>query len=100
RLQVHGATLRKALGAIRDLIKTVPGRGYLLVASASSGPDLVPVVDTPAVAAAPVAVALPDAPASPLLAPIVGRDAELAQIVDMLERTPVVTLVGAGGIGK
>ncbi|MET1531946.1 ATP-binding protein [Burkholderia sola] len=109
RLQVHVATLRKALGASRDLIKTVPGRGYLLVASASSGPDLVPVVDAPAVAAAPAVVAspdtpdtpdVPDAPASSLLAPLVGRDAELAQIVDMLERTPVVTLVGAGGIGK
>ncbi|RQU33550.1 transcriptional regulator [Burkholderia cenocepacia] len=106
RLQVHVATLRKALGASRDLIKTVPGRGYLLVASASSAPDLVPVVDAPAVAAAPAVVAspdtpdVPDAPASSLLAPLVGRDAELAQIVDMLERTPVVTLVGAGGIGK
>ncbi|KWU24351.1 ATP-binding protein [Burkholderia cenocepacia] len=106
RLQVHVATLRKALGTSRDLIKTVPGRGYLLVASASSGPDLVPVVDAPAVAAAPAVVAspdtpdVPDAPASSLLAPLVGRDAELAQIVDMLERTPVVTLVGAGGIGK
>ncbi|WP_175978563.1 winged helix-turn-helix domain-containing protein [Burkholderia sp. BCC1047] len=106
RLQVHVATLRKALGASRDLIKTVPGRGYLLVASASSGPALVPVVDAPAVAAAPAVVVSPDAPdvadapASSLLAPLVGRDAELVQIVDMLERTPVVTLVGAGGIGK
>ncbi|OXI29065.1 transcriptional regulator [Burkholderia sp. AU16741] len=100
RLQVHVATLRKALGASRDLIKTVPGRGYLLVASASSGPDFVPVVDAPAVEAAPPVVALPDAPASSLPAPLVGRDAEIAQIVDMLERTPVVTLVGAGGIGK
>ncbi|QRR18462.1 AAA family ATPase [Burkholderia sp. MS389] len=100
RLQVHVATLRKALGASRDLIKTVPGRGYLLVASASSGPDLVPVVDAPAVVASPDTPDVPDAPASSLLAPLVGRDAELAQIVDMLERTPVVTLVGAGGIGK
>lgn len=94
RLQVHVATLRKALGASRDLIKTVPGRGYLLVASASPGPDLVPAAEAPAV------VAPPDAPASALLAPLVGRDAEIAQIADMLERTPVVTLVGAGGIGK
>ncbi|MDN7702355.1 winged helix-turn-helix domain-containing protein [Burkholderia semiarida] len=94
RLQVHVATLRKALGASRDLIKTVPGRGYLLVASPSPSPDLVPAADAPAVAAP------PDAPASSLLAPLVGRDAEIAQIVDMLERTPVVTLVGAGGIGK
>ncbi|MPV57431.1 transcriptional regulator [Burkholderia sp. HI2761] len=94
RLQVHVATLRKALGASRDLIKTVPGRGYLLVANASSGPDLASAPEAPAVAAP------PDAPVSSQIAPLVGRDAELAQIVDMLERTPVVTLVGAGGIGK
>ncbi|HGL4260290.1 ATP-binding protein [Burkholderia dolosa] len=91
RLQVHVATLRKALGASRDLIKTVPGRGYLLVASPS-----------PASAAGPDAAADAGdgAAARPLPAPLVGRDAEIAQIVDMLDRTPVVTLVGAGGIGK
>ncbi|NTZ08344.1 ATP-binding protein [Burkholderia metallica] len=103
RLQVHVATLRKALGASRDLIKTVPGRGYLLVANASPGPDLVPVAEAPAVAAPPAVTAssdASDAPASSLLAPLVGRDAEIAQIVDMLEHTSVVTLVGAGGIGK
>ncbi|OXI92601.1 MULTISPECIES: ATP-binding protein [Burkholderia] len=97
RLQVHVATLRKALGTSRDLIKTVPGRGYLLVACASPGPERVPAADTPAAipAAAPT-----DAHAASLPAPLVGRDAEIAQIVEMLERTPVVTLVGAGGIGK
>nr|WP_253194285.1 winged helix-turn-helix domain-containing protein [Burkholderia cenocepacia] len=100
RLQVHVATLRKALGASRDLIKTVPGRGYLLVASASPGPDLVPAAEAPAVSVPSAVAALPDACASSLLAPLVGRDAEIAQIVDMLERTPVITLVGAGGIGK
>ncbi|MDS0808724.1 winged helix-turn-helix domain-containing protein, partial [Burkholderia cenocepacia] len=81
RLQVHVATLRKALGASRDLIKTVPGRGYLLVASASPGPDLVPAAEAPAVAVPSAVAALPDACASSLLAPLVGRDAEIAQIV-------------------
>ncbi|KGC06667.1 ATP-binding protein [Burkholderia cepacia] len=94
RLQVHVATLRKALGASRDLIKTVPGRGYLLVASASPGPDPVSAAEAPAIDVP------PDAAVSSPIAPLVGRDAELAQIVDMLECTPVVTLVGAGGIGK
>ncbi|NHV32226.1 winged helix-turn-helix domain-containing protein [Burkholderia sp. D-99] len=90
RLQVHVATLRKALGADRGLIKTVPGRGYLLIAN-------------PAVAheAAPRAAALPADPvAAARPVPLVGRQAEIGQIVDMLERAPVVTLVGAGGIGK
>ncbi|WP_175817125.1 ATP-binding protein [Burkholderia diffusa] len=90
RLQVHVATLRKALGANRDLIKTVPGRGYLLIAN-------------PAVAheAPPRATALPqDAVVAARPVPLVGRQAEIEQIVAMIERAPVVTLVGAGGIGK
>ncbi|AIO37814.1 hypothetical protein DM40_5844 [Burkholderia cenocepacia] len=97
RLQVHVATLRKALGASRDLIKTVPGRGYLLVASASSMPVPAPVAETTAAAQVSDETGVPPAPAP---APLVGRNAEIAQIVDMLARTPVVTLVGAGGIGK
>ncbi|MDN7653414.1 winged helix-turn-helix domain-containing protein [Burkholderia multivorans] len=90
RLQVHVATLRKALGANRDLIKTVPGRGYLLIAN-------------PAVAqeAPPRAAPLPrEAVTTARAQPLVGRQAEIGQIVDMIERAPVVTLVGAGGIGK
>lgn len=90
RLQVHVATLRKALGANRDLIKTVPGRGYVLIAN--------PVI---AHEVAPRAAALPPAAAAAARpVPLVGRQAEIEQIVDMIERTPVVTLVGAGGIGK
>ncbi|WP_423760818.1 ATP-binding protein [Burkholderia sp. NLJ2] len=90
RLQVHVATLRKALGADRDLIKTVPGRGYVLIANPAA-----------AHAAPPRATALPpDAVAAARPVPLVGRQAEIEQIVDMIERAPVVTLVGAGGIGK
>ncbi len=85
-LQVHVAALRKLFGDSRNLIKTVPGRGYLLVAgSQAAGPED---ASTPG-----------DGPPSPFAAPI-GRQAEIAQIIDMLDRMPVVTLVGAGGIGK
>ncbi|WP_321802551.1 ATP-binding protein [Burkholderia sp. BCC1988] len=90
RLQVHVATLRKALGPNRDLIKTVPGRGYLLIAHP-------PVAHAVAPPASDVAH---DADAASHPVPLVGRQAEIGQIVDMLERAPVVTLVGAGGIGK
>ncbi|KVC24939.1 ATP-binding protein [Burkholderia pseudomultivorans] len=90
RLQVHVATLRKALGANRDLIKTVPGRGYLLIAN--------PVVAQEAV---PRAMPVPrEVVTTARPQPLVGRQAEIEQIVDMIERAPVVTLVGAGGIGK
>lgn len=90
RLQVHVATLRKALGADRGLIKTVPGRGYLLIANPAVAHEATP--RAAALPADPVATARP--------VPLVGRQAEIGQIVDMLERAPVVTLVGAGGIGK
>ncbi len=90
RLQVHVATLRKALGPNRDLIKTVPGRGYLLIAHP-------PVAHTVAPPAPDVAH---DTEATSHPVPLVGRQTEIGQIVDMLERVPVVTLVGAGGIGK
>lgn len=90
RLQVHVATLRKALGPNRDLIKTVPGRGYLLIAH----PPVAHTVPPPASDAARGA----DVASHPV--PLVGRQTEIGQIVDMLERVPVVTLVGAGGIGK
>lgn len=89
RLQVHVATLRKALGASRDLIKTVPGRGYLLIAN----PPVAHAVAPRPAAAAPAADASHPTP-------LVGRRTEIEQIVDMIDRVPVVTLVGAGGIGK
>lgn len=90
RLQVHIAALRKLLGADRDLIKTVAGRGYLLVAGgvqvAESRPPAGPAHELPA--------------PPPLVSPLIGRDAEIEQLLDQLDRGPVTTVVGAGGIGK
>ncbi|MGU7782101.1 ATP-binding protein [Burkholderia sp. PU8-34] len=93
RLQVHVAALRKLLGASRDLIKTVPGRGYVLVGGAPAGRRA---AAQPAAPAEPSPDVAPAAPSTQLI----GRHAETRQIVDMIDRTPVVTLVGAGGIGK
>ncbi|KVV48373.1 transcriptional regulator [Burkholderia territorii] len=90
RLQVHVATLRKALGPNRDLIKTVPGRGYLLIAHPPVAHTVVP----------PASDVARDADTASRPVPLVGRQTEIGQIADMLERVPVVTLVGAGGIGK
>lgn len=88
-IHVHLSTLRKILGPDRDLILTVPGRGYQLIQRRKKS--------------------LPEQPSSPAPAGrplplpktrLVGRDAALTQIRAMLEQTHVLTLVGAGGIGK
>ncbi|WP_322044561.1 ATP-binding protein [Paraburkholderia sp. J67] len=97
RLQVHVAALRKLLGEERDLIKTLAGRGYMLV------------VRQPPEGGAPqaghsTAAAVPPPPMPPLppmrIAPLIGREAEIARIVEQLEHVAVTTVVGAGGIGK
>lgn len=87
-LQVQIAVLRKVLGKDRGLIRTVPGRGYQLI---GAGP-----VD-----------AQQDAPAPhdgqrelPAQAELIGREAAVNDIGAMLGVSPVLTLVGAGGIGK
>lgn len=90
RLQVHIAALRKLFGADRELIKTVPGRGYMLVSENRH-------------ARAPERTGNWQANSGGLpacAATLVGRESEVAQIVEQLGRVSVVTLVGAGGIGK
>ncbi|WP_036019143.1 ATP-binding protein [Paraburkholderia mimosarum] len=88
-LQVHIAALRKLLGADRDLIKTVPGRGYVLVGAGTENSG----------AASGSAVAREGASA-PRAAHPIGRESEIALILAQLEVAPVTTVVGAGGIGK
>lgn len=91
-LQVHIAALRKALADDRDLIVTVPGRGYRLALrhddDAPRAPDDAPVPRD----------ALPRrAVASSAL---IGREQTIAEVIAALDAASVVTLVGAGGIGK
>ncbi len=92
RLQVHIAALRKVLGEDRELIKTVTGRGYLLVKRVGD----------------PAALSEQNAQGEPRLSahlpiytrPLIGRDDEVARILAQLEEVPVLTLVGSGGVGK
>ncbi|GAB2894862.1 winged helix-turn-helix domain-containing protein [Paraburkholderia jirisanensis] len=87
-LQVHIATLRRVFGKHRDLIRTVSGRGYVLVR---------PALEVSAPRAAPATL-----PASVAAGqtPLFGRQALVAEIGALLERHRTVTLVGPGGIGK
>ena len=95
-LQVHISALRKALGSDRDLIRTVPGRGYLLLAGECAGADATP--------PPPISVAQPSALSAtqlPAAVELVGRQTLLDEIDTALsDSAALVTLIGPGGVGK
>ena len=92
-LAVTDASLTRAVSDVRAafgaeghrVIKTAARRGYLLVAPPVVAPD----------GRLPLALSLPAAPG-----PLFGRSAELEAVRTMLAAHRLVTLTGAGGIGK
>jgi predicted ATPase/DNA-binding winged helix-turn-helix (wHTH) protein len=102
-LRVHMAGLRKALGDGREghrYIVTVPNRGYGFVAPLQRGPAEASVPTQSA--AAPVAHASP-VTARSLRAPlhrVIGRAQAFRTLTEQIARRRLVTVVGAGGIGK
>jgi predicted ATPase/DNA-binding winged helix-turn-helix (wHTH) protein len=98
-LQAHISAIRKALGSDRELLKTVSGRGYRLVGAwipreekpvaqrAHRGPGFV--------ARQPFRTNLPAATSD-----LVGRTSAAGHLLNVLSHHRVVTLTGAGGIGK
>ena len=88
-LLVHMVALRKLLGP--QAIVTIPGRGYRFV---------LPITEVDGGGAADFAPQsiehgnLPDSPA------LFGREQDLDTVDALLRKHPVVTIVGAGGIGK
>jgi len=98
-LQVHISSLRKLLGA--QAIATVPGRGYRFVAPLHDKTTAV----EPAAAASPRpetdAAARPPKTNLPAHPPaLLGRADEAALLAGLLASHRLVTVVGAGGIGK
>jgi predicted ATPase/DNA-binding winged helix-turn-helix (wHTH) protein len=89
-LRFHMANLRKALGDGRDgarYITTFSGRGYCFVAPLSrAGP--------------PMATSLEAVTNLPLRPPLIGREEELTDVVALLGKERLVTIVGPGGVGK
>ena len=102
-INVHISAIRKALGPDRAMLKTASGRGYRLLGNwtpRQQGLATVP--------AAPSLMREPAAPPGtplannfPLLAGrLIGRDAAVRQVRDLVSAYRVVTLTGPGGIGK
>jgi predicted ATPase/DNA-binding winged helix-turn-helix (wHTH) protein len=90
-LQVQVSALRKLLGA--GAIATIPGRGYRFTLAADE-PGGAPARPAAGSAMQPAAAPPVDAPA------LLGREAELAALADLLGTHRLVTIVGAGGLGK
>jgi predicted ATPase/DNA-binding winged helix-turn-helix (wHTH) protein len=99
-LQTQILALRQAFGAQRDLIRTVAGRGYQFTGEihfVSPDPDKRVTEGLPVAAEDAVAVQtnLPQ-PVSELI----GRDAEVEDVSNLVHADRLVTLTGVGGIGK
>jgi predicted ATPase/DNA-binding winged helix-turn-helix (wHTH) protein len=95
-LKVNIAVLRRALGDNPDqprYIATVVGRGYRFVAPvvaiSSRGPELKAGAEALSTSSLPGRVA-----------PIFGRSAAIASIIDEFETGRLVSIVGPGGMGK
>ena len=111
-LPVHVFALRKLLGP--QAIATIPGRGYQFVLPlqgdvAAGAPGQASAVE--AAAPGPLNNRQPGTPPSVQrntlptalpgsLPPLLGRDADVAALDDLLALRSLVTLVGPGGVGK
>jgi DNA-binding winged helix-turn-helix (wHTH) protein len=99
-LNVQISALRNAFGADRNLIRTISGRGYQFI-----GEIRTVAVSPHAQAVAGTAVQVPAVPRPPTNLPepvseLIGRDVEFEEILGLTAAHRLVTLTGAGGIGK
>ena len=99
-LQVQVSTLRKLLGP--DALVTIPGRGYRFALPVGHAEVLVPqaAADTGAPAAEAAAPVRSPTNLPARLLSLYGRAQDLPTIKALLRLHAVVTIVGAGGIGK
>jgi predicted ATPase/DNA-binding winged helix-turn-helix (wHTH) protein len=99
-LQFHISALRKVLGEDRGFIKTISGRGYRFVAeiTAAAG-EQEALVNRSAALPSPLPEA--EGPTNlPAPSQLIGREVELSEATALATAHRLVTLVGAGGIGK
>jgi predicted ATPase/DNA-binding winged helix-turn-helix (wHTH) protein len=95
------AAIRKVLGEDPELVQTDAGRGYRFtgnVRKIAGASEVPPLATSPPVTREPLS-----APATNLMIPLsllIGRERELAELQDLIASRRLVTLTGAGGIGK
>ena len=98
-LHAQISAIRKALGHDRELLKTVPGRGYRLLGDWAVREDRSPSVANgampPTAAPPPRFTNLPSSATA-----LIGRASAVAHLVELLSANRMVTLTGPGGIGK
>jgi predicted ATPase/DNA-binding winged helix-turn-helix (wHTH) protein len=97
-LQAQIAALRRVFAADRELIRTVAGRGYQFtgeIRSASVGSDAQASAALPTPMPYRASTNLPER-----VSELIGRTAEVTEIVNLSTSHRLVTLAGAGGIGK
>ncbi|ASW02598.1 ATP-binding protein [Paraburkholderia aromaticivorans] len=95
-IHVQLSALRKIFGADSQVIRTISGRGYrLTIPVDASEPAGSHGAGTAGRAGAASRSSLPVCHA-----PLIGRDAAIADVARALKSTPIVTLLGSGGIGK
>jgi predicted ATPase/DNA-binding winged helix-turn-helix (wHTH) protein len=94
-LQVQVTALRKLLGP--HAIATIPGRGYRF--SQSLAEDI-PAALPPDAAPAPAPSSLRNGNLPAVTPALFGRDADLAEVARLVDAHRLVSIVGAGGIGK
>jgi DNA-binding winged helix-turn-helix (wHTH) protein len=90
--------LRAAFGVERALIRTITGRGYQFTGEISVVPAS-PGESVGAAAAPPVSVPPPTNVPEPV-SELIGREEELSEILNLVTTHRLVTVTGAGGIGK
>jgi len=91
-LQAQMSAIRRALGADRDMIRTEFGRGYRLVAENQKTPHS-------KAGTSEVKRLTPSSPPLPLTS-LLGRAADHREIERLFDKSRLVTITGAGGVGK
>lgn len=90
-LQAQVSAIRRALSADRDMVRTEFGRGYRLVAERHTPSRIELVTTAPNVRTSALPVPLTQ---------LLGRERELDEVDRLFLRSRLVTITGAGGIGK